>query len=693
MAPATPTGLMVSEITETSITWTWDASEGALGYAVQVSLDEMFDDMDQIGLTQETSFTATPIPPRTSVFLRVRAGTGTPEALAAALATGSLEGLVLSAWTTHVTGMSDMPVPEPVPEPEPLDPVMVMFSLSDDADSQHFMMADKDDDEATAMATVNTEIMVESNTTAVITPMFVDGASGVSVDAGADNVPFSYVDWGLLQSAVLDGGATFMVQRTTVGANQEMEPSGDVAYVTCGPFACADGSDAPMLSIENSGVCSAWDPMVEIQVGKIDNDVLDADDNVGEGEDDRTNDGVDLGIVTSSNGIAMTLKHVFSGVTGGTNTSVKTGAEEGSNKALTMKVVPDSDAVTVDTLGEDGAVTAMACDNPYDMGTITDRPDGCFRFVGPGAKGRHDSKGKITGPDYLAGYSIELSPVGANVGWGRVDWKDDPFEDLTCGDADPITVSDDVNICDMFEDEVDWAIGEGWSPTVVFTDDRVFMWMATAEKSGNGVDADGDAKPFGGKNFKTLWFDDNLNGKIGGDGDANREGTLGTTTANPMHDLYDQNDSEGNIEAIWEFLTDADGDLTAGDLGKADLRHFADDDDTDVDETQPGNPDGIADNYLDTDGDPILGADDYYKCSEADGGDDDDGTICDATWSTTEDVVFADGTFGCTATRPVTVTCTWDADGGMAQGRNALPTAFDGDDPANLKFFLKCEAE
>ena len=56
--------------------------------------------------------------------------------------------------------------------------------------------------------------------------MFVDGAAGVSVMAADDNMPFGYVDWGMLQADVLSGGATFMVQRTTVGANQEMEPSG-----------------------------------------------------------------------------------------------------------------------------------------------------------------------------------------------------------------------------------------------------------------------------------------------------------------------------------------------------------------------------------------------------------------------------------------------------------------------------------
>ena len=127
----------------------------------------------------------------------------------------------------------------------------VTFSLSDDAKSAEFMEADKDDDEATAKASVNNEIMVESNASAQITPMFVDGANGVSVDAGS-NMPFTYVDWDLLQSDVLDGGATFMVQRTTVGANQEMEPTGDVAYVTCGPFACTDGMDAPEISIANS---------------------------------------------------------------------------------------------------------------------------------------------------------------------------------------------------------------------------------------------------------------------------------------------------------------------------------------------------------------------------------------------------------------------------------------------------------
>ena len=77
----------------------------------------------------------------------------------------------------------------------------VTFSLPED--ESHYLLADPDDnDEATAMASVNPEIMVESNTTAVITPMWIDDAAGVDVAAVAGNTPFTYVSWELLQSAV-----------------------------------------------------------------------------------------------------------------------------------------------------------------------------------------------------------------------------------------------------------------------------------------------------------------------------------------------------------------------------------------------------------------------------------------------------------------------------------------------------------
>ena len=78
-------------------------------------MDETFDDTDQIALTLEPSYTVADLSPETSVYLRVRAGTGTPEALAAAVATGNLEGLVLSDWSTHVTGMTTAVPPAPAP--------------------------------------------------------------------------------------------------------------------------------------------------------------------------------------------------------------------------------------------------------------------------------------------------------------------------------------------------------------------------------------------------------------------------------------------------------------------------------------------------------------------------------------------------------------------------------------------------
>ena len=105
------------------------------------------------------------------------------------------------------------------------------------------------------------------------------------------------------------------------------------------------------------------------------------------------------------------------------------------------------------------------------------------------------------------------------------------------------------------------------------------------------------------------------------------------------------------------------------------------------------NPDGNADNY------PmgLEGADDFRGCSEDDGGDDADDSECDATWENDVEIVFADGTFGCSTTRAITVTCKWDADGGMTQGRNALPMAADlataDNADHNRANYIKCEAE
>ncbi len=666
-----PSGFM-AEGGDGSITWSWDAVEGADGYAIQVSMDEMFDDMDETTYTMETSHTVEDLGYSESRFARV------------ASTAGEGDNMMMSMWTTHMTGMSAAAAPLPPPS--------VTFSLPDG--QSHFMVADDDDDEATAMAWINPKTVVESDSTAIITPMFVDGANGVHVDASDDNMPFTYVgaadNWDLLQSAVLDGGATFMVQRTTMGANQEMEPSNDVSYYTCGPFECAEGMDAPDITISNSAACGGWDPMVDIQVGKVDNDVLDP----ATGDADSGNDGIDLGIVTSSS-LEMTVKHVFSGVANGTNTSGDTTAAKGSDKTLTMTDI--GDAIRAFDAGDDATDTSddvVPCDNTYDDGDLTDWPggsnQGCFRLrvVGTGD----------AAANYLSGYSLELSPKDAGVSWGDVAWDPNPFKDLKC-DSMTMMVSDEVDVCTMFEDEVDYALrGDGWEPEVVFNTDtagqhQILMWRATTEMATNG-----------GKNFKTLWFDDNLNGKIEKDASParGRPEAADGTDAGAMHDLYNQNADPANLEHIWEWLTDVDTDPNAGDLGKVDM--ISDEEDSDYDSGTDDSkltvavengtgaktwPDGMADNYLATSDQA-----DVRGCTEDDGGESHDGTVCDAVWTRDASVLFADGTFGCTTTREVSITCTWDADGGMAVGRNALPSNLDATaTTGNLANFLKCEAE
>lgn len=110
--PAAPTGLLVSETTQTSITWTWNPVEGASRYHVQASLDEVFDDSDNVVFeggvseTMATSYTASGIDPGTTMHVRVQAVAGTAEAP------------VYSAWSAHVAGTSAMTPPpgQPVSE-------------------------------------------------------------------------------------------------------------------------------------------------------------------------------------------------------------------------------------------------------------------------------------------------------------------------------------------------------------------------------------------------------------------------------------------------------------------------------------------------------------------------------------------------------------------------------------------------
>ena len=110
--PATPTGFQVASKTSNSITWTWNAVEGAHGYVVQTSADEAFDETDALNLTIQPSFTATGLAAETSVYARVAAGV-----LASAEPSTDPKDYLLSDWTTHVTGTTDAVAPDLPPAP------------------------------------------------------------------------------------------------------------------------------------------------------------------------------------------------------------------------------------------------------------------------------------------------------------------------------------------------------------------------------------------------------------------------------------------------------------------------------------------------------------------------------------------------------------------------------------------------
>ena len=695
MAPATPTGLMVSETTETSITWTWNAVEGATGYVVQANMDEMWDATDTVtfeGLpfTTETTYTAMDLAPETAVFVRVAA------------AAGSLEAPLVSAFTTHVSAMSAMPPPEPEPEPEALDPVMVTFSLP--MGESHFLVGVAgDNDAATAMAMVNSKIMVMSNTDALIEPMFVENANAVRVAkseemgmgeeteempdmADASNTPFTFVDWQLLQTKVVDEGATFKITRLTMGANQEMEPTGDSAYVTCGPFNCADGMDVPDLALADSGVCNDWEHEIRLDVGFVDNTVVNPNE---AGQNDPTvDDGIDVGWTYMSN-TALEVTHHF----GGTFMVKATAKEQSRMTALSVSggspalVHPAKEnnaagagGETLESLFGGTATERWACDSTGTDGDLLDtdynpanlsvtKPDGCFRISA------------ASGANYLADYSIELAAAGSAVSWGTVDWTKvyeegaNPFMDLTC-DTVMVAAADEVDVCALFEDEVSRALEAGWGGANVYLegDNSDFVVTTTGENAAT-ADVGGDAelnwevesasKP---RQFGTIWYDN--------DGDP-------ATDRGPGVDLYadtpDGADATGGEiapavrDGLILALLDDDGDPLHGDIGKVDRRkpNTA----SPPVKNQAAGADGKADNY----------ADGNEACSDDDGGDG-----CDAKMLIPLDYTFKSGTaFECEADRTVTVECTWDAQGQLSIATGIPATAQLTAD--NLGAFLSCK--
>ena len=661
-APATPTGLHVDEVTETSITWHWNAVEGALGYAVQVSLDEMFDDMDEVGLTVETSFTATPVPPETNVYLRVRAGAGTPEALAAAVATGDLSGLALSDWSTHVTGRTDMIV---VPPPPPPAAVMVTFMPPDPNDESLDLMCDRNPGSpmcpdasrnmATATAMVNPDMMVMSNATAVIVPMnFAEGANPVKVHEG-ENMPFTYVNWEALQSTVVTDGAQFKIMRVTLGANQEEMPTGDVAYVTCGPFECVEGMDAPEISVENSTVCTTFEADLQFIAGIVDpmgDATGDSRDTTVEGatvEGMAYESGVDLGLVYTANA-GFRVTHDFGSFSktgfGGSKTSSLEALEAGTpDTTTTMSPPPAVDIVTkAGGRGEETVVDLEGCEmDDHDLyiaagPSSLDKPENCARVT---------SK---SGDAFFGDYSVTLTP-SAGLSWSRNAWTQIPRGAAARCDGTTFVASEQVDVCELLEDEV--ALMDDGSvkaiPVVSATgsDGAATIANTTGATVGNQVKLAGFDLELADDQtqWKHLIYYDTTTPTRWDTGNLYDESTATGYTANKKGRLTGEPtaaDSAAGVTAgeehghrVWVPILDSNGAPMYGDLGKVDAAD-AEQTDTGVltttneDDLMEGNTaydgpfggDNIPDNFtIET----YNGSDSARMCSKEDGGEDGSG--------------------------------------------------------------------
>ena len=713
--PAAPTGLTV-EVgdpddggTGHQVRWAWEAVEGADGYVLQFSSDEIFTSEDVTTEISETEYSDVVVYGRTR-YVRVRAFTGEGDSR------------LMSDWTTHVTATA--PAAPVVPTP-----VVVTFSVMDDARSPYPMVPDDGTNKKTAMASVNPALMVDSNADALITPMFVEGATAVRVRPIDDNMPFALVDWKALQSMVVDvgGGATFEIRRVTVGANQEMMPTGDTAYVTCGPFECMAGMDAPAISIANSAACEGWDPTLDLEIGIVDNnsgagDTATTVANGGSAHDLNgltaatgqlpVRDGYDMGWVYSSSQ-DMRVTHNF-----GTYQVVVANVEKGTNRSMGAALIPGQPHVVRIDAKDDPETTAnadilgsneetRACE-PMDSygGTKNDidRPRTCFRLG--------------TGHDYFGNYEVTLEPRGAGVSWGRISsW--DALKDLTC-DSVSYTAADMMDVCDLFEEEVEQAHASSSVRTVAYVSatSTELRLVGFDLQLGNGQDgAEGtNVTP---ERYTALWYHEGRPGRssrndghfrnlydfngatTNDDADRHAVGIItkrvpaatGSFPAGATSGTGTADNIQREVSTVWVPVLSAYGAPLYGDLGKVDSAFTPG---ADIVEIYGGDDD--PDNF--TAPNEGCSADDGGTArTSVDGVRQYNGTLCDANDVELDPVhvFFTDknggpkSSFACEVQMTYTITCDWDASGGTSARRNqTLGQAGGPSDDTHIDSFLSC---
>ena len=474
------------------IEWSWSAVEDALAYEVQVAATEAGLSAAEMTRVAGTTHRVTADPLQT-MYIRVRAAAGTTSSP------------VVSDWSDAVAGQS---LAAPGVFTVRMTPPA---AASDSACSGQAFCPDNGTDPKTAMATVNTRMTVTSSQSARVTPMFLTGTPGAGIAAG-DSTPFTYLVWSALQADIAGDGVTFRFDRVTAGAGQEPTPTGDTMYITCGPFRCSDASpdepSAPEITIADSTACSGFEADFRVDVGAVRNTAP------------TIPMGVDLGWTYTTTASAK-VTHVVAGagnlkVDGGTVSRTSARRALGVQRTATAgpnfggSVDADWDSTGsldfgVENLtrttagpvrnGEDDCFFATTADldehdsggwradaylsdwgsyttfgDPRSSGSLS-RPESCMRVItddttnctrGADPTDNRNCAGATRG-NYLEGYSLEVQPQ-ASVTWAgsRVNWPrgQDPFDGLDCAGM-TVEASDQVDVCELFEEEVDRYWGRG----------------------------------------------------------------------------------------------------------------------------------------------------------------------------------------------------------------------------------------
>ena len=741
----TPT---VSSTGPDHIEWSWRAVADAQGYQVQVA-----DSEDGLAAATMVPTTMTrhrvTAEPETTMYIRVRAAVLTPTPAA-------------GEWSAAVSGMSAVAPTTLSVSMAPPD------AAADSACSGQVFCPDNGTDPDSARAMANRRLMVTASHSAEMSAMFDDTLNPLGLDEG-DNTPFTYTDWYALQNDIVNDGVTFRFERVTRGAGQEpAAASGEVLYITCSPFRCSEASDEvpakPEITIADSAACTGFEAEFTLNVGAVRNGTPHINMNgldlgwtytatgpatvthviagaaglrvTGTAISGRTSREIEL----SSTRNETRRVNVFGGriesvhYNSGANNygvqnlrmtragAIRNGRDacfHESDPAFVAARAPEHNNDPIRGGGGGWKADAWSVDwGTYslfgDAGTTfnVQRPNGCFRIIVDDTTGCSNKRGTncrgVTHANYLEGYSLEIQPQ-ASVTWAgsRVNWPedDDPFEDLDCAGV-TVDAADQVDVCELFEEEVDRYWGQGrvadvgersdfgtgsaeWRLRPIIADNlyeatRTLIALQVARNApapaglrgadDNTHNARYIARPLRSR-FLSLWLSDTETTAFT-TRDADRLHTdLGMDRTRLDRDLYYPGPNHAfqewlNLEpfgigvessAAAVYNIGDDGGSTTGEAAQRGIITFPLFDDEhhklkgDFGKTDFNN-DGIANNF----------ASDFWKrdqdCDATDGGDrpcDVDGVSFDGEVT----FVMSRDSMKCAQTREVSVTCDWDADG------------------------------